>query len=90
MDNARIDENDKPTWLAYNETTGEVEPVAVDPDTGALLVLATPYSLQEPTAITTAKIDENENATLLAYNETTDTVECIRCTTDNEILLISI
>ena len=42
MAQAKIDANDVKTWLAYNETTGLVEPVVVDTITGALLVFNSP------------------------------------------------
>lgn len=82
-----IDENDKPALLAYNETTGLVEPVRVDPVLDALYVFGVTDGGGTYTAINRALIDENENSTLLAYNETTGLVESLRCSDDNELLV---
>lgn len=84
----KIDQNDKPTWIAYNETTGLTEPVACDPVTNVLYVYGVPVDSNTPTAITRALIDSNDNATQIAYNETTGNVECLRCGTDGSLLII--
>jgi len=89
MANAKIDENDKPVWTAYNETTGEIEPIACDPVTGALYVyLVTPDS-NTPTAVTRAKIDANDNATQIGYNETVSQIEALRCGSNGELLIFT-
>lgn len=90
MANAKIDENDKPTWLAYNETTGLVEPVRVDPITGAIEVYGVIPDSNIPATINNALIDENDNATLLGYNETTGLVEPLRCGSGGELLIVSV
>jgi len=90
MGTARIDENDKPTLLAYNETTGLVEPVRVDPITGELMVFAVADDGGTYTDLENAKIDENENSTMLGYNETTSLIEAVRCGTDGSLLVISV
>ena len=87
MANAKIDVNDKPTWIAYNETTGEVEPVACDPVTGALYVHLVTQSVTLPTSLQNAKIDANENSTQLGYNETTGAIEAMRCASSGELLV---
>ena len=87
---AKIDANDKPTWLLYNETTGLPEPACVDPTTGALLVYAVPTDSNTPATLNTAKIDANDNATLLGWNETTSLVEALRCGNDGSLLIISV
>ncbi len=84
---AQIDQNDKPTWLAYNETTGLLEPVMCDPITNVLYVYAVVADSNTPTAINRAKIDENDNATQIAYNQTTGLVEALRCSTDGYLLI---
>ena len=82
-----IDANDKPTLLAYNETTKLVEPVRVDPVTGALLVFAVADTGLTYSTLNNAKIDGNDNATLLAYNETTGLIEALRCGASGELLI---
>lgn len=88
MSQARIDQNDKSTWLAYNETTGLVENVVVDPLTNALLVYIVSRDTNTPTTLNTARIDENDKATTLGYNETTGLVEAFRCGNDGSLLII--
>ena len=66
---AGIDANDVKTWLAYNETTGKVEPVRVDPILGAVEIFGVPYTGGTYTTIKDAKIDANDVKTKLAYNE---------------------
>lgn len=85
-----IDENDKPVWLAYNETTGLCEPVRVDPTLGYIEVYVVPVDSNTPNTLNNAKIDENENSTLLGYNESTGLVEAVRCGSNGELLLISV
>lgn len=88
MSNAKIDQNDVKTWLAYNETTGLVEPVRVDPILGAIEVFGVASSGLVYTTIPNAKIDENDTKTLLGYNETTGLVEALRCGNNGELLVI--
>ena len=83
-----IDANDKPTLLAYNDTTGLVEPVRVDPVTGALEVFAVAADANTPTAINRAYIDANDNSTLIGFNETSGLIEAIRCGVGGELLVI--
>ena len=90
MSNAKIDQNDQATWLAYNETTGIVEPVRVDPTLGYLEVYVVPIDSNTPTTLNNAKIDQNDTSTLLGYNETTGLVEALRCGSNGELLLISV
>lgn len=87
MSNARIDQNDKPTWLAYNETTGLVENVYVDPITNALLIFIVASDSNTPTALHAAKIDANDYPTQIAYNETTGLIESLRCGSNGELLI---
>lgn len=84
---AQIDQNDKPTWLAYNETTGLVETVYCDPITNALYVFGVTADANTPTALNAAQIDENDKATQLGYNETTRLTECLRCGNGGELLI---
>lgn len=83
-----IDSNDKPTLLAYNETTGLTEPVRVDPVLGYVEVFGVAADANVPTAINRAFIDQNDNSTLLGYNETTGLVEALRCGINGELLVI--
>lgn len=84
---AQIDQNDKPTWLAYNETTGLVEPVMCDPVTGSLYIYVVAADSNTPTAINRALIDSNDNATQIGYNDTSGLIECLRCGTDGSLLV---
>lgn len=88
MSTAKIDQNDKATWLAYNETTGNVETVRVDPVFGAVEIYVTLGSSATPTTLNTAKIDGNDRGTLLGYNETSGSTEAIRCDTNGNLLVI--
>lgn len=90
MAQARIDENDKPTLLAYNETTGTPEPVRVDSVLGALLIFGVATDSNTPTTINRAFIDENDNPTLLFYNETSGLPEAGRCGVNGELLITSV
>lgn len=87
MSNAQIDQNDVKTWLAYNETTGLVEPVRVDPVFGAIEVFVVTDTVGAITALNTAKIDQNDVKTLLGYNETTGLTEALRCGNNGELLV---
>lgn len=82
-----IDENDKPVLRAYNEITGLVESVRVDPVLGALEVYGVVPDSNTPTAINRALIDANDNPTLTGYNETTGLIEALRCGTSGELLI---
>lgn len=86
---ARIDQNDKATLLAYNETTGLVEPIRVDPVLGYVEVFAVPYVSGTYTTVDRAKIDQNDRPTLSAYNETTGQVESLRCGSNGELIIIA-
>ena len=85
---AQIDSNDKPTWLAYNETTGLVEPVYVDPVTNVLYVFGVAPGSETPTEIDRARIDANDKPTEIAYNETTGGVEALRCDINGVLLVV--
>jgi hypothetical protein len=85
-----IDENDKPVLLAYNETTGLVEPVKVDPIFGALQIYVVASTGLTYTDINNAKIDENENSTLLGYSETTGLPTALRCGANGELLILNV
>jgi len=87
---AKIDQNDVKTWLAYNETTGLVEPVRVDPVTDALLIYIVAPCSDAALTLNSAKIDENDTKTLLGYNETTGLVESLRCCDGGELLILPI
>lgn len=87
MANARIDQNDKPTWIAFNETTGLTEPVRIDPIFGAIEVFGVAADANTPTALNSAKIDGNDNATLIGYNETTGLPEALRSGIDGSLLV---
>ncbi len=84
---AQIDQNDKPTWLAYNETTGLVETVYCDPITNALYVYGVTADGNSPTTLNTAQIDANGKPTELGYNETSGLTECMRCTDEGALLI---
>ena len=82
-----IDENDKPVLLAYNETTGLVERVRVDPIFGAIEIYVVANDSGTITDLNNAKIDENENSTLLGYSEATGLPTALRCGTNGELLV---
>ncbi len=90
INTAKIDQNDKPTLIAYNETTGLTEPVRVDPVFGAIEIFGVAADSNTPTTLNTAKIDGNDNWTLLGYNETTGLPEAVRCGTDGSILIYAV
>lgn len=90
MAQAKIDENDIKTWLAYNETTGFVEPVRVDPILGAVYIFNVADAGGTYTALNNAKIDQNDVKTLLAYNETSSKVEALRCNDNGALLAIEV
>jgi len=85
-----IDSNDKPALLAYNETTGLVEPVRIDAVLGYLEVFGVAPDANVPTSITRAFIDANDNQTLTGYNDTSGLIEALRCGTDGSLLVISV
>lgn len=84
---AQIDQNDKPTWLAYNEITGLVETVYVDPVTNALYLFGVTADANVPTTLNTAQIDANDYATQLGYNDTSGLAEALRCGNGGELLI---
>lgn len=84
---AKIDSNDVKTWTAFNDTTGLIENVAVDPTTGYLIIYVDAVTTDTATTLNTAKIDANDAKTLLAYNETSSLVECLRCNTAGSLLI---
>lgn len=84
---AQIDSNDKPTWLAYNETTGLVETVYCDPINNALYVFGVAADANTPTTLNVAKIDANDKPTELGYNESSGLPEALRCGSAGELLI---
>jgi hypothetical protein len=88
MDNANIDYNSRNVLTAYNETTGLIENLKVDPVTGALLVYGIAADSNTPTPYTRAGIDGNSRNTLSAWNETTNSIEALRCGSDGSLLII--
>jgi hypothetical protein len=84
---ARIDENDKPTILAVNDTTGEIERVEVDTATGGLNIFITAAAATSPASINVAQIDANDNPTGLGYEEDTELIEALRCTEDGQLIV---
>jgi len=85
---AHIDQNDIKTWLAYNETTGLVEHVLVDPITGAICVYKVPDTGLTYTTVEGAKIDGNDVKTKTAYNNILDKTESLRCDRNGDVLII--
>lgn len=85
---AKIDANDKPTILLYNQTTGLVETAYTDPITGAVLIYIVATDANTPTTLNTAKIDANDRATFLGFNQTSGLTEALRCGTDGSLLII--
>lgn len=88
MPTAKIDANDIKTWIAYNETTGLVEPVHVDPVTGALLVHVSGSMSPSGSTVVNAKRDANDHPTTLGYNETTGMTDCLRTDTSGNLVII--
>ena len=86
---AQIDENDRPTMLAYNETTSAPEAIRCDAVFDYLEVYIAGNASGTYTAMNRAKIDANKNPTLLGYNETTGLVQALRCD-DNGNLLVKL
>jgi len=84
---AQIDSNNHPTLLAYNETTGLVETLTVDPVTGYLNIYITANTTGTPSTLNTMQIDANDNPTSGAYNETTGLVEALRCSDDGSLIV---
>ena len=78
MSNAKIDKNDVRTWLAYNDTTGLVEPVVVDPVTGALLIYVSSTTMTVPPSLNNSKIDANDVRTLSGFDDTSGMIEALR------------
>lgn len=96
MSNAKTDQNDVKTWLAYNETTGLVEPVRVDPVLNAILIYAVTPDVNIPAALNRAKHDGdntrtgNAVPTITALNSTTGLIEAMRCGIDGSLLVIEV
>lgn len=84
---AKIDQNDKPTILAYNETTGAVETVYCDPITNVLYAFGVVPDGNTPTTLNHAKIDSNDRPTATAYNATSGSLEALRCSANGELLI---
>lgn len=89
IDTAKIDQNEVKTWLAYNETTGLVEQVRVDPVFGYVEVFVVEDDGLTPSALNHALIDQNKVKTKLAYNENTVLVEALRCGQNGELKVIA-
>lgn len=75
---AKIDNNDKPTLLAYNEITSAPEALRCDPIFDAIEIYNVGSGSGIYTAINRAFIDGNDNPTLLGWNETTGQIEALR------------
>lgn len=86
-DHAYIDANDIRTWIAYNETTGLIEPIRTDPVTGAVLIYIVGNASVTPTSINHALHDANDTATQIGYNETTTAPECMRCDISGNLIV---
>lgn len=84
---ALIDQNDKPTMLAYNETTYAPEDVRCDAVLDYLEIYNVGAGSGTYTAINNAKIDGNYNATLLGWNDTTGQIEALRCDSQGNLLV---
>lgn len=84
---AQIDQNERPTWLLYNEITGLMEPARVDPVLGAVLVYGVMPDGNTPTALNVAQIDANDRPTTLLYNEISGLPEAARCGNGGELLI---
>ena len=84
-----IDQNDKPTLLAYNETTKQVEPWRVDPVLGYVEIFVTAMATPTGTSLNNAKIDQNDNATLLGWNDTTGKIEALRCDSSGSLIVVA-
>lgn len=89
INRALIDANDIRTWIAYNDTTGLIEPVRVDPVTGAVLIYIVGTTSVTPSSINHALHDANDSATQIGYDDTTGAPECMRCDTNGNLLIIA-
>jgi len=89
MENQAIDPNDIGTWTAYNDATGNIERVRVDPVTNALLVYAVTWDGNTPTSLNNTKIDANDKATEIGLDDTTGLIEAFRCGTDGSLLVVA-
>ena len=87
--NTGIDGNTRNTLSAYNETTCLIEPLRVDPVTGALLVYGVAPDANSPTTYNRAGIDDSSRNTLSALNETQNIIEALRCGVDGSLLVIT-
>lgn len=87
MANNRIDNNQRGTWTAVNDTTGFVENIRVDPIFNAVLVYGISADANVPIALNNARIDANNRNTMTAYNETTGLIEAMRCGNGGELLI---
>lgn len=87
MPNAKIDQNHKGTWTAYNETTRMIENAQCDPVTGALLVFVVERDANVPEALNAAKIDGNNKGTETGWSDETKSIEAFRCGNDGSLLV---
>lgn len=83
----KIDQNDKSTLTAYNNTTSAPEAMRCDAVLNYLEIYVAGTASGTYTAINRAKIDANENSTLLGYNETTGLVEALRCDSNGNLIV---
>lgn len=88
--NASIDQNNKNTWTAFNETTRQIEDCYCDPITGALLVFGVTPDGNALLSFARAAIDANNKGTAIGWNDTTNAVEALRCGTDGSLLVIAV
>lgn len=84
---AKIDQNDRPTLLAYNDTTSAPEALRVDAVLGSLEIYHSGSGSGTYTTLDHAKIDANHNATLLGYNDTTGQIEALRYDSNGGLLV---
>lgn len=89
MADARIDQNNRNVLTAYNETTGQIEPVRIDAVLDAVLVFGVADTGGIFTTLNNAKIDGNSRNTLSTWNEK-GRIETSRCSNNGELLVISV
>ncbi len=87
MSDANIDQNTRNTLTAYNDTTGFVEELRVDPVLGALLIYGIPNTGGTFTDLDHASIDGNGRNTLSAWNENKNRIEAMRCSNEGYLLI---
>lgn len=84
---AKIDSNDKPTLLAWNETTSAPEAMRCDAIFNYLEIFFAASSVGTYTPINRSFIDGSSNCTLLGWNDTTGMVQALRCDDSGNLLV---